>query len=158
MQILSLNSIAARTLKWFVHHGCCWLYSSTGGGAWRQVLCQSADTRQKNWVFNRIASPRKESDWLWHVVDAKVRAWIRFILSVHTPPNHPSTSNTKHIPTYAPHHLPPMNFSCLKGQAEGDKVLLAYQYQFSVQKAEVLACDLRWTNLRLSFFFSFFFF
>lgn len=101
-------------MKWFVHHGCRRLYSSTGGGAWRQVLCQSADTRQKNGVFNRIASPRKESDWLWHVVDDKVRAWIRFILSVHTPPNHPSTSNTKHIPTHAPHHLPLLNCSCLK--------------------------------------------
>ncbi len=40
----------------------------------------------KKTVFNRIASPRKVSDWLWHVIDAKVRAWIRFILSVHTPP------------------------------------------------------------------------
>lgn len=104
---------------------------------------------KKRGVLNRIASPRKQSDWLWHVVDAKVRAWIRFILSVHTPPNHPSTSNTKHIPTYAPHHLPPMNFSCLKGQAEGDMVLLAYQWQFTVQKVVVLACDLRWTILRL---------
>ncbi len=110
-----LNAMADRTLKWFVHHDCRRLYSSTAGGAWRQVLCQSADTRQKN-VFNRIASPRKESDWLWHVIDAKVRAWIRFILSIHTPPNHPSTSNTKHVPTHAPHHLPLLNRSCLKGQ------------------------------------------
>ncbi len=85
MQIFLLNAMADRTLKWFVHHDCRRLYSSTAGGAWRQVLCQSADTRQKN-VFNRIASPRKESDWLWHVIDAKVRAWIRFILSIHTPP------------------------------------------------------------------------
>lgn len=42
-----------------------------------------------------------------------------------------------------------MNFACLKGQAEGDMVLLAYQWQFTVQKVVVLACDLRWTILRL---------
>lgn len=128
VQIFSLNSMTYRELKWFVHHGCRWPYCISGGGAWRQVLCQSGDTKQKKrGVFNRIGSPRKESDWLWHVIDAKVRAWIRFILSVHTPPNHPSTSNTKHIPTHAPRHLPLLNCSSLKGHTEGDEVLLAYQ-------------------------------